>query len=335
MMKKITALFLLMLFSSIFVFAAPKKAVTIKLASIAPENSPWGKALNKMAADWKSISGGEVNMIVYHNGTQGGEQDVLRKLKQNQIQAAVFTSIGMSSISSEIMTVSAPFLIRTDDEFNYVVDKLNPLLESKLTSQGFYPVAWSKAGWVRIFARHPVFVPSDLRKQKMGFSAELPSLNDTFKSMGYNLIPVGITDTLMMLNAGSIDAILQSPIYAGALQLFASAKNMADFKVAPFLGAILLNEDAWRKINGKKYTAKLLEASRKIGADNDEATITLEDNAIVEMKKYGLVINTPTPENLQEWYNDVNRALPSILGKNFDRDIYQQVENLLKTKRGN
>ena len=111
-----------------FVFAAPKKVVTIKLASIAPENSPWGKALNKMASEWADISSGEIRLIVYHNGTQGSEQDVLRKLKQNQIQAAVFTSVGMSAISNEIMTVSAPFLIRTDDEFNYIINNLNSLL---------------------------------------------------------------------------------------------------------------------------------------------------------------------------------------------------------------
>ncbi|MDR0487527.1 MAG: C4-dicarboxylate ABC transporter, partial [Treponema sp.] len=55
-----------------------QRKITIKLASLIPENTAWGAAINKMAADWYKATNGEVEMIVYHNATAGDEPEVLR-----------------------------------------------------------------------------------------------------------------------------------------------------------------------------------------------------------------------------------------------------------------
>ena len=37
-------------------------ALVIKVGSVAPEGSPWDKALKRIALDWQKISGGRVTM---------------------------------------------------------------------------------------------------------------------------------------------------------------------------------------------------------------------------------------------------------------------------------
>jgi len=44
-----------------------QRKITIKLASLVPENTAWGAAINRLAAEWARITNGEVEVIVYHN----------------------------------------------------------------------------------------------------------------------------------------------------------------------------------------------------------------------------------------------------------------------------
>jgi len=96
-MKKFVLLAVFALFLGMPALYAEK--IVIKMASIAPENSPWGNAISKLAEDWGKISDGQIEIKVYHNGIAGGESDVIRKMRFNQIQAA-FSPVSASPRSS-------------------------------------------------------------------------------------------------------------------------------------------------------------------------------------------------------------------------------------------
>ncbi|MDR2343752.1 MAG: TRAP transporter substrate-binding protein DctP [Spirochaetaceae bacterium] len=308
--------------------AAQQRTVTIKLASLAPENTPWGAALNKMAADWGAATNGAVRVIVYHNGVAGSEADVLRKLRLNQIQAAVFTSAGMNLISKNIITLSCPFLIRTDDELDIVLERLRPQLEADVGRAGFVTVAWSKVGWVNFFSRRPVFVPSDMKRQKLAVGNDIPSLNDAFRTMGYQLVETNLNDVLVSLNSGAIDAVYQSPVNAAVSQLFGIAKNMSSVRIAPFMGAVVLNQAAWRSIPDR-YKDALMNIGREVESQNNQNVKKMEDDAVAAMLKNGLVINRCSPEQEQEWIDDVNKVMPQLLDKTFNKTLYNDIQDVL------
>ncbi|MDR2795998.1 MAG: TRAP transporter substrate-binding protein DctP [Spirochaetaceae bacterium] len=320
------------LFALIAALPAQQKTVTIKLASLAPENTPWGAALNKMAADWSTATNGAVRVIVYHNGVAGNEADVLRKLRLNQIQAAVFTSAGMNLISPDVVTLSCPFFIQTDDELDAVLDKLRPQLEAGVNKAGFVTVAWSKVGWVRFFSRRPVFVPSDMKKQKLAVGNDMPSFNDAFRTMGYQLVETNLNDVLVALNSGSIDAVYQSPINAAVSQAFGIAKNMSSLRIAPFLGAILLNQAAWRSIPDQ-YKDALMKIGREVESRNNQNVKKMEDDALAAMLKNGLVINECSPAQEREWIDDINKVMPQLLDKTFNKTLYNNIQDVLEQTR--
>ncbi|MDR1985671.1 MAG: TRAP transporter substrate-binding protein DctP [Treponema sp.] len=309
-----------------------QRKVTIKLASMVPENTPWGAALNRMSQEWAAVSKGEVELRVYHNGVAGGEADVLRKLKLNQIQGVVLTSAGLNLIDSEIMTLSAPFLIRNDSELNRVLRDLKPVLEEKINKQGFFTLAWAKSGWVKIFSRREVFLPQDLKRQKLATSPETPEISQAFKVMGYQMVPVMMNDLLVSLNSGMIDAVYQSPALVGGMQLFGIAKNMASINIAPFMGGIILNQRAWSRIP-EAYKPGLIEVSRRIAEDISDSITELETNVIKTMTSYGLKVNQISPEQEQAWYADVEGAMPALLGSTFNRDLYLKINSILQQYR--
>ena len=85
------ALFLPLLLSLAAVSAFPQ-SVNLKLGVAAPKNSPWGMSLDRLAGEWKRISGGKVSLTVYA-GTLGDDNSIIQKMRFG-LDAGVFPSRG-------------------------------------------------------------------------------------------------------------------------------------------------------------------------------------------------------------------------------------------------
>jgi TRAP-type C4-dicarboxylate transport system substrate-binding protein len=309
-----------------------KNRVVIKLASMVPENTEWGRMVNKMAAEWSKATNGEVQLQVFANGTQGSEEEVLRKLNGNHIQAAILTSFGLNKIAPEILTLSCPFLIRNDEEFNEVLKNVRGDFEARINSQNYFALALVKGGWVKFFSRNPVFVPADLKRQKVGSVPSEPELARTFRTMGYQIVEVEQSRILIALNGGTIDAIYMSPIFAAGAQYFGVAKNMASINIAPFMGGVIMNKHAWESIPAQHRT-NLMAVTRRIGVELETSLLKLETETIRMMKNNGLKENQVSPQQMEEWYNDTVQAMPGLLGGTFNRPMYNKIDGILKTYR--
>jgi TRAP-type C4-dicarboxylate transport system substrate-binding protein len=329
-MKKIIVPALLLLLAANMVFAQRK--ITIKVASPIPANSPWGRYLNQIASDWKKITNGEVDMIIYHDGVAGKEKEVVRLLKSKQYQAAVLSTFGLYEISPEIMTLSCPFLIRDDDELDIVLDDLKDDLEDGFSKQGYFTLAWARVGWVKFFSKAPIYTPSDLKKQKLGTIADQSEMNQVFRTMGFRMVPVERDDILVALNSNTVDTVFQSPVAVGSAQIFGLAKNMASINVAPFTGAVLIDRDVWRRIPDK-YKPLLLETVRKNEAELDREVRKFESDMVNIMGSYGLNINQLSPVQEQLWYDEIGQVMPKLVGTLFDRKVYERAGTILKNYR--
>jgi TRAP-type C4-dicarboxylate transport system substrate-binding protein len=330
-MKVFRIVFVLVL----FVLAGPvfaQRTITIKMASPVPENTPWGYFFNQLAADWRRITNGEVELIVYHNGVAGSEKEVVRNLRVNQIQAAVLSTYGLYEISPEVMTLSCPFMIRDDDELDLVLAGLKDELEEKINGKGYFTIAWARVGWVKFFSKQPVFVPADLKRQKLGTNADQAEMNEIFRTMGFQMVPVARNDILIALNSSMVDAVFQSPVAVGSTQIFGLAKNMASINIAPFIGAVVFNRRSWRAIP-EKYKPQMIAAVRKNEADLDKAIREMEDDMIKTMENYGLRVNQLSPQQEQLWYDEIGKSMPSLIGSMFDRGVYGRIETILRNHR--
>ncbi|MDR1469139.1 MAG: TRAP transporter substrate-binding protein DctP [Spirochaetaceae bacterium] len=339
MKKHVVAFMVFLSFSGGMVFSAGQggsaggaRPVTIKLASLVPETSPWGAALNKMAGNVKAETNGAVDIIVYHGGVAGGEADVLRKLKVNQIQAAILTSFGLNEITPEVLALSCPFLIRSEAELDYVLEKLKPVLEENINRSGFQTIAWSKVGFVSFFSKVPARTPAEMKKLKVGTSDTETTLLNVFKSMGYQLVPQSMNQALIDLNTDRVEAVYQEPLSAASFQLFAITKYMMNFPIAPFMGGIFMNQTAWRTIPEQHQRVVLKHA--KVAEKEIETQLDdLRKTAIDMMVQNGLVIYDLTPEEQAMWIADAEAGVPRLVGSTFDADIYRRVTEILKEYR--
>jgi TRAP-type C4-dicarboxylate transport system substrate-binding protein len=312
------------------VFAQRRQIV--KIASVAPESTPYGAALNKMAADWARATNGEIEVRIYHNGVAGTEEDIIRKIRGGQLQGGVLTSFGLNIITPEMLTLSTPFTIRNDEELDAVINGLRPTLEKNIEDKGFVSIAWSKAGWIKVFSKKPVFVPADLKVQKLATNPTEPELTQAFNVMGFNVVPVDMNELLMALNSGMVDASYSSPLLIGGLQAFAIAKHMASINICPFVGGMVLSQRAWRQIPDK-YKATLMEINRKMEADLNTSIYKLEEDSIKTMSSLGLTVNVTSPAQEETWYRETAAGVQSQIGTTFDKTTYDQMMRILNDYR--
>ncbi|MCL2804676.1 MAG: TRAP transporter substrate-binding protein DctP [Treponema sp.] len=333
--QKLQFIFILLLLFLVLNPVFAQRTMNIKLASLAPENTAWGQAINRMAADWARITNGLLNVTVFHGGTAGDESQVMALVRSNQIQAGVFTSMGLNSVVPELMAVSFPFLIRNDDELDEVLGKVKSDLNERIQRNGFVNLAWARAGWIKIFTRSPIVTPDDLRRLRLATGSDDQQMIQAFRLLSYQIVPANVNELLFSLQSGRADAVYSSPIFVAANQLFGIASNMSSINVAPFMGGILMNEVTWRRIPDR-FKPELLEATKRMERDIEASIAGLETEAISTMVRHGLKINTLTPAQQQVWFDDTNSYENRLIGganPTFNREYYLKVKDILTEYR--
>lgn len=307
-------------------------AATIKLGSIAPSGSPWDDGLRKVAAQWAEISGGTVQLKIYPGGIAGDEEDMIRKMRIGQLDAAGMSGMGLSRIHSGVLAVQLPLLVRNDDELAYVLDKMRSSFEKQLEGKGFKVIMWNVVGWAHFFSKRPVVRPQDLREHKLFTYAGDPDGIQAWKDAGFNPVPLSVTDLVTSLQSGMVDAFTMTPLSAASYQAFALAPNMCGMNWAPLVGGVVVATRCWKKIPAE-LQPRLLEAARQAAASMQEEIDGADEQAIAVMKKHGLTIN-PTPDDaIEEWRSAAQKAFAAIAGKSFDVETYEQVKKHLQDYR--
>ena len=82
-------------------------AVTLKIATLAPEGSAWMNLFHKWQAKVEQRSEGRIKVKFYSGGVMGDEKDVIRKMKAGQLSGAAITGIGLAMINPEVRALEA------------------------------------------------------------------------------------------------------------------------------------------------------------------------------------------------------------------------------------
>jgi TRAP-type transport system periplasmic protein len=327
--KKILVLSVLLLLTGGAAFAGP---IVIKLGSPTPEGSPWHDALQELAADWKRISEGKVQVRIFPNGIAGDERDMIRKMRINTIQAAVISGAGLNDIAADSIVLSLPFLFHSDDELSYVFSELKPKLERDMENAGFKMIAWTKAGWLYFFSREPVVYPSDLKKQKLAATDVDVSMAPALKNIGFSTVTLTLNEIMAGLASGMVDACYTVPLGAIAYQWFGIANNMCKLPMAPVLGGIIISERIWRGVPDS-IKPQLIASAERVGRQLEKQNGDMEREMMRIMREHGLREHSVPPAAEQEWRKLFSRAIESLAGENFSKDVYSRVVRLLDEHR--
>jgi TRAP-type C4-dicarboxylate transport system substrate-binding protein len=322
----------------IFVFlllaAMALPAQVIKIGSVAPDRSPWHDALKEIAREWEAITQGQVKLKIYPGGIAGDEEDTIRKMKTGTLGGAILTNIGLSKIDPDAFVLSTPFMFHSEEEMAYVMERLTPIFEKQIEKNGFKIIIWTMTGWVNFFSKNPVLYPQDLKKQKLSFNTDVPEMEQAWKKSGYHIVPNELTDLMVALQSGMVDAFYLPPLVAGSGQYFALAPHMCSLKMAPLVGGLVIMDRIWEKIP-ENFKQPMMEVVTRVSRKLARETVALETKALDSMKKNGLIIHEAPADSLAKWKEAADKGMDELVGKLFSREIYEKLLQILQEYRRN
>ena len=307
-------------------------SITIKMATLAPNGSPWHEILKEMAAEWSEISGGDITLRIYPGGVAGDERDSVRKMRIGQLQASALTIAGLAAISNHVNALAIPMAIDSWETLDRVRDSLGPEIAAALAAEGFIVLSWGDGGWVRFFVPEASPDVETVRKAKLFSWSGDDEANRLWKSAGFNTIPLAATDILPGLQSGMINAYSTSAIVALASQWFAFTPYMIDMPWAPLIGATIISQRSWDKIPDD-IKPKLKDSAQAIGLKLQGEIRQLEQQAVEEMQKRGLQVITPNAKQLADWQAVMKGAYPAIRGPLVPADLFDRALQIANTKK--
>ena len=226
----------------VLIWAAPGE---IKLATLAPANTSWHKALLDMGNTWNKDTAGRVTLTVYPGGIQGDESTTVKKMRPgiDTLQASFLTAAGLAELDESFNVLTMPFFFESDEEEIAVERKLTPVFEQKLQAKGFHLLGFGTGGWVQVFSKKPLRTLADVKNAKLFTSKGVESWVQWYVSNGFHpvaLLPADIPAQLK-LSTGLIDTAPSPPYLALSLQIFRDAKYMLDLHIAPLTGAMIIS----------------------------------------------------------------------------------------------
>ena len=313
--------------------AQAQDVARIRLGTLAPRGTSWHRALVDMGDKWRAAQGPGAGFIIYTDGSQGGEADMVRRMRVGQLNAALLSVVGLTEIDDSVAALQKmPMVFRSWDELDYLREKLRPGLEKRFLDKGFVVLFWGDAGWVRFFSKEPALRPADYRRMKVfAWAGDNPQV-DIMKALGYQPIVLEISDILPGLQTGMINMVPSTPFYALVGQFYGHAPHMLDMNWVPIVGAVVVTRKAWDAMSPAAQKA-LREAGEVTGTQLRAISRRENEESVEAMKKRGLKVQQLTPEIEAEWRAMAEKAYPMIRGRMVPAELFDEVQRLLREYR--
>ena len=305
----------------------------LRIGTLATKNSLYHRQLMELGEAWRTAQGGNAKYLVYPDGSQGGETDMVRRMRIGQLQGGLLSVVGLREIEPSIAALqNMPLMFKSWEEVDYVREKMRPAMEKKFLDKGFVVLAWGDAGWVRFFSKEPAVRPDDFKKMKFFAWGSETEQQEIMKRLGYTPVPLETGDILPAIQTGMINAVPSTPYFALATQIYTTASNMLELNWAPIVGALIITKKAWDELTPEGQAA-VREAGAKAGVQLRAKARQEVDDAVDAMKKRGLKVNKPNAEQMQEWNTLADNLYPRVRGKMVPADTFDEVVGHLKAFR--
>jgi TRAP-type transport system periplasmic protein len=314
--------------------ASGRDTLRIKVGTIAPRGSIYHRVLSDLGETWRRAEAPGATFTVYSDGAQGGEADIVRRMRIGQLNGAFISVIGLTEIDPGAGALQKlPLMFRTWDDVDAVGRSLHPLIEQRFGDKGFTVLLWAEGGWVRFFTRQRALRPADFKSLKMFAWAGDPEQVTLMKALGYQPVVLETADILPGLQTGLVNAVPVTPMWALASQIDLTARHMLDIRWVPISGALVMTRAAWSALSPGGQEA-LRRGAAKAAAELRLRRTSADAEAVAAMAKRGLQVHPVTPELEAEWRQLAEAIYPKIRGTLVPADMFDAAQAALSAHRG-
>lgn len=307
-------------------------AMTLKLATVAPEGSSWMVQMRQGAKEVEKKTAGRVKIKLYGGGVMGNEKSVLRKIRIGQLQGGAFTSGAMSAVSSDLSLYSLPLQFNSLAEVDYIRARFDDTLKAGLAKKGFTCFGFAEGGLALMFSHAAIKNLSDLKGKKVWVpEGDQPSYT-AMEANGLTPVTLPLTDVLTGLQTGLIDVIGSSPLATIAFQWHTQLKYFSPTPLSYIYALLVIDNRTMKKIKpeDKKVLHEVLGGIyAKLDKENRVENAQAEEALLKQGLQRGQAL-----EQLAEMRAKTDSALQKRAEEGlFSIDLYQQLKSDLQQFR--
>lgn len=266
---------------------AAAQTTQIKIATLAPENSQWMSEFRAGAKEVRDLTEGRVQLKFYSGGVQGNEAKVLRKIQIGQLQGGTFAPTDFQKRYPDLNIYGLPFMFRSEDEVNYVRERLDPKLLAGFDDLGFVTFGFASGGFAIVMSNQPVRSYEDLKGKKVWLPEGDLISYEAMKSLQLSPVSLPMTDVLTGLQTGLIDMVAIPPVVALALQWHTKVKYVTQLPVLYAMGFMAISDRTFSKLSAADQQV-VRNVMGRIYAEVNAASAKETANAVDALLNIGL-----------------------------------------------
>ena len=136
---------------------ANAETYTLKIATVAPNDTPWATLLSLYKRNVETASGGRIKVKTYLGGNMGDENATVRMTARGRLQGVGASTGAVASLVPELNALEVPFMFRSGKEADYVLDKfLLAPMEKLFRKRGLVLCFWSENGFRHFGSRFAI-----------------------------------------------------------------------------------------------------------------------------------------------------------------------------------
>lgn len=287
-------------------------AEEMKLGTLAPADSAWGKVFKAWAKAVDQESQGAVKLTWYFNGTQGDEAAMVGKMRSKQIDGGALTATGLSAIYPHVIALQLPGLFPNWAKLDAVREKTRGRFDAAFESQGFKMLGTGDVGIAHLMSKgKAVRTPDDLKSMKPFCITGDVICQKMLEIVGVSSPKqLGVPSILPSLSNGSVDVINSPSIAATQLQWASQVDHINAMASGIGIGALIVNKERFDALPAD--VKALLERTGKVtGQQLTERIRKIDDDAFKDLKGRMTVVE-PNEAEKQAWQSTFKKVREAL-----------------------
>ncbi len=299
---------------------------TLKIGTLAPQDSPWGKEFKKWAKQVSDETNGELQLDFQWNAQAGDEVLMVQKIRSGQLDGAAVTAIGLAQTGvTDILLFQLPGMFSNWAKLDTVRSALKDDLAKQFEAKGFSILGWGDVGAAKTMTvGFQVHHPSDMQGKGVFFIAGDPVEPKIYSAIG-GITPksLSINEILPALTTGAINVLVVPPLAAEQLQWASRVTDINTQTIAFAIGAFIMSTPRLQAL-----PPKLREVMMSHGAemsDKLQSTIRNADAAAYARMKATKKTYDPTDAERHEWAKVFTKVCRGLRGTVFSPAMFDRV----------